>query len=218
MLILVHDYSGHNGGRRTYSCLKKHYYWPGIRKQVFRHCKHCRECILQNQGQTEYGFSHFNAPDMPMQFICMDLVSPIQPASSRGNKYVLTVIDMLTGFTVAVPIPDKSAKTVCAAYHDHVFCVFRGSSKILTDNASEFKNQEMKQICNTLGVKQIFSLMYTPQANGRLEGWHRFFKACIAKHIRGNDVVWDELVPLTFSAYNFFPCQSSTESPFLLMF
>ena len=32
----------------------------------------------------------------------MDLVGPIHPPSSRGNKYVLTVIDMLTGFTNAV--------------------------------------------------------------------------------------------------------------------
>ena len=201
-----------------YNCLKQQYYWPGIRKQVFKHCKNCRKCILQNQGQAEHGFSHFNTPDLPMQFICMDLVGPIQPASSRGNRYVLTVIDMLTGFTVAVPIPDKSANTVCGAYRDHVFCVFGGSSRILTDNGSEFKNKEMKEICDTLGIKQIFSPVYTPQSNGRLEGWHRFFKACIAKHVRGQEVEWDELVPLAVSAYNFFPCQSSKESPFLLMF
>ena len=60
--------------------------------------------------------------------------------------------------------------------------------------------------------------MYTPQSNGCLEGWHRFFKACIAKHIHGGGVEWDELVPLAVSAYNFFPCQSTKESPFILMF
>ena len=60
--------------------------------------------------------------------------------------------------------------------------------------------------------------MYTPQSNGRLEGWHRFFKACIAKHIRGGGVEWDKLVPLAVSAYNFFPCQSSKQLPFILMF
>ena len=148
----------------------------------------------------------------------MDLVGPIHPPSSRGNRYVLTVIDMLTGFTIAVPIPDKNVTTVCNAYRDNVYCVFGGSSRILTDNGTEFKNKEMKAICDELGVKQVFSPAYTPQSNGRLEGWHRFFKACIAKHIRGGDVEWDELVPLAVSAYNFFPCQSTKESPFLLMF
>ena len=218
LIILAHDYSGHNGARQAYSCLKRQYYWPGIRKQVFKHCKQCAECQLQSQGQPEKQFDRFQTPDLPMQFICMDLVGPIHPPSSRGNRYVLTVIDMLTGFTIAVPIPDKNATTVCKAYRDNVYCIFGGSSRILTDNGTEFKNKEMNAICEELGVKQVFSPAYTPQSNGRLEGWHRFFKACIAKHIRGGDVEWDELVPLAVSAYNFFPCQSTKESPFLLMF
>ena len=218
MIILAHDYSGHNGSRRTYNCLKRQYYWPGIRKQIFRHCKKCKECVLQNQGQPEKCFGHFDSPDLPMEFICMDLVGPIHPPSSRGNKYVLTVIDMLTGFTIAVPIKNKNAETICEAYRDNIYCVFGGSSRMLMDNGSEFKNKEMQEVCDTLGLKHIFSPVYTPQSNGRLEGWHRFFKACIAKHIRGGGVEWDELVPLAASAYNFFPCQSSKESPFILMF
>ena len=218
MIILAHDYSGHNGSRRTYNCLKRQYYWPGIPKQVFRHCKKCKECVLQNQGQPEKSFGHFDSPDLPMEFICMDLVGPIHLPSSRGNKYILTVIDMLTGFTIAVPIKNKNSETICDAYRDNIYCVFGGSSRILTDNGSEFKNKEMQEVCDTLGLKHIFSPVYTPQSNGRLEGWHRFFKACIAKHIRGGGVEWDELVPLAVSTYNFFPCQSSKESPFVLMF
>ena len=131
---------------------------------------------------------------------------------------MLTVIDMLTGYTIAVAIPDKRAETVFQAYRDHVYCVFGGSSRILTDNGTEFRSKEMKQICSELEIKQVFSPVYTPQANGRLEGWHRFLKSCIAKHIRGTDVEWDDLIPLAVSSYNFFPCQSSKESPFVLMF
>ena len=218
MIILAHDYSGHNGSRRTYNCLKRQYYWPGIRKQIFRHCKKCKECVLQNQGQPEKCFGHFDSPDLPMEFICMDLVGPIHPPSSRGNKYVLTVIDMLTGITMAVPIKNKNAETICEAYRDNVYCIFGGSSRILTDNGLEFKNKEMQEVCDTLGLKHIFSPVYTPQSKGCLEGWHRFFKACIAKHIHGGGVEWEELVPLAVSAYNFFPCQSSKESLFVLMF
>ena len=218
MIILAHDYSGHNSSRRTYNCLKRQYYWPGIRKQIFRHCKKCKECVLQNQGQPEKCFGHFDSPDLLMEFICMDLVGPIHLPSSRGNKYVLMVIDMLTGFTIAIPIKNKNAETICEAYQDSIYCVFGGSSRMLMDNGSEFKNKEMHEVCDTLGLKHIFSPVYTPQSNRRLEGWHRFFKACIAKHIHGGGVEWDELVPLAVSAYNFFPCQSSKESPFVLMF
>ena len=218
LLMLAHDYSGHNGFRRTYNALKRQYYWPGMRKQILKHCKSCHQCSLQNQGPGELEFGHFNVPSVPMEFICMDLVGPITPQTSKGNKYMLTVIDMLTGYTIAVAIPDKRAETVCQAYRDHVYCVFGGSSRILTDNGTEFRSKEMKQICSELEIKQVFSPVYTPQANGRLEGWHRFLKSCIAKHIRGTDVEWDDLIPLAVSSYNFFPCQSSKESPFVLMF
>ena len=119
---------------------------------------------------------------------------------------------------MVVPIQNKNAETICDAYRDHIYCIFGGSSRILTDNGSEFKNQEMKQVCETLGVKHIFSLVYTPESNGCLEGWHRFFKTCITKYIRDGAVEWDELVPLAVSAYNFFPCQRTKESPFVLMF
>ena len=218
LLMLVHNYSGHNGFRRTYNAMKRQYYWPGMRKDILRHCKRCHQCSLQNQSTGEIGFDHFNVPSLLMEFICMDLVGPISPQTSKGNRYMLTVIDMLTGYTIAVAIPDKRAETVCKAYRDQVYCTFGGSSRILTDNGMEFKSKEMKQICEDLDIKQVFSLVYTPQANGRLEGWHRFLKSCIAKHIRGAEVEWDDLIPLAVSAYNFFPCQSSKESPFVLMF
>ena len=78
---------------------------------------------------------------------------------------MLTVIDMLTGFTIAVPIKNKNAETICDAYRDNIYCVFGGSSRILMDNGSEFKNKEMHEVCDSLGLKHIFSPVYTPQSD-----------------------------------------------------
>ena len=140
------------------------------------------------------------------------------PVTSRGNHFILMCIDMLTGFTVAIPIKDKAADTVCDAYRAHIYCTFGGSTRMLTGNGTEFKNEQMDKLCAQLNIKRIYSPVYTPEANGRLEAWHRFFKGCVAKHICGNAAEWDEVVPLAAAAYNFFPCQASGESPFVLMF
>ena len=102
---------------------------------------------MQNQGNNAADFGHFKTPDMPMQLICMDLVGPISPVTSKGNKFILTCINMLTGYTMAVPIPDKSAKTICDVYRTHIYCIFRGSSRILTDNGTEFKNDQFNELC-----------------------------------------------------------------------
>ena len=76
----------------------------------------------------------------------------------------------------------------------------------------------MDKLCKQLNVQRVYSPVYTPEANGRLEAWHCFFKACVTKHIQGNAAEWDEVVPLAGAAYNFFPCQAPRESPFVLMF
>ena len=174
--------------------------------------------MLQNQANTAADFRHFKISEIPMQLVCMDLIGPISPVSARGNHFILTCIDMLTGFTVAILIKDKSASTVCYAYRAHIYCTFGGSARILTDNGTEFKNKQMDKLCRKLNIKRVYSLVYTPEANGRLEAWHHFFKVYVAKHIQGNVAEWHKVVPLAAAAYNFFPCQATGESPFVLMF
>ena len=59
--------------------------------------------------------------------------------------------------------------------------------------------------------------IYSPQCNGRIEGFHKFLKACIRKQIQ-QGLGWDDLVWKVTAAYNFFPTESSGFSPFFLMY
>ena len=134
LLVPAHNQNGHNGGWHTYRTLKRMYYWPGMRSKVFKYCKNCQECMLQNQANTPADFKHFKMPEIPMQLICMDLECPISPVSSRGNHFILACIDMLTGFTVAIPIKDKSANTVCDAYRAHIYCIFTALLEVVQES------------------------------------------------------------------------------------
>ena len=101
---------------------------------------------------------------------------------------------------------------------DHVYCKHGGSLKILSDDGTEFKNKLMEEVSKELGVEyKVYSPPYRPQSNGRIESFHYFLKACIAKHITPK-LEWDDVVPLACGAYNFFPNEHSRESPFFLMF
>ena len=70
----------------------------------------------------------------------MDLIGESHPPSSNGNRYALSGVCMLTGFTWCIPIKSKKASDVARAYRQHVYSVLGGSTKILTDNGTEFKN------------------------------------------------------------------------------
>ena len=62
-----------------------------------------------------------------IQFIALDLIGEFHPASSRGNRYALTTVCMLTGFTFCIPLKSKCAEDVIKAYIDHICCPFRPS-------------------------------------------------------------------------------------------
>ena len=62
------------------------------------------------------------------------------PSSSKGNRYALMAVCMLTGFIFCIPKKSKKADDVMKPYTDNICCVFRPSKKILTDNDTEFKN------------------------------------------------------------------------------
>ena len=55
-----------------------------------------------------------------MEFIAMDLIGEFHPASSKGNRYALTAICMLTGFTFCIPLKSKTAEDVVSAYLNHI--------------------------------------------------------------------------------------------------
>ena len=153
-----------------------------------------------------------------MDFISMDLIGEFHPPTDEGHRYALTVICMLTGFTWCIPIKDKKAPMILKAYINEVYYKYQGSRKILSDNGSEFKNELFTIVADKLGVEhKIFSPPFHPQSNGRIEGFHHFLKACLAKHVTKSKQ-WNEVVPIACAAYNFFPNEHSQESPFFLMF
>ena len=112
---------------------------------------------------------------------------------------------MLTGYVFCVPLKTKTAEDVIQAYIDNVYSKFGGSLKMLSDNSTKFKNKMFEQISWELGLEyKLYTPPYNPALNGRIEGFHAFLKACIAKHV-APQLEWDVLIPLACTAYNFIP-------------
>ena len=98
-----------------------------------------------------------------------------------------------------------------------MYSKFGGSENILSDG-TEFRNKLFKEVANQLGVNfKAYTPPYRPQCNDKIEGFHRYLKSCIAKHIV-NNMEWDEFMDLATAVYNFVPNITSKEAPFFLMF
>ena len=71
ILQTVHDESGHNGFPRTYSAIRRLYYWKGIKEDVLQHCRNCYTCQLHRTAVVKFEAKHFKPSLKPMDFIAI---------------------------------------------------------------------------------------------------------------------------------------------------
>ena len=109
-------------------------------------------------------------PDRPFDKIAIELVTDCETSTS-GNKHILTIIDHLTGWTEAFPIPDKSADTRVATLINEYLPVHLCPRYILSDNGTEFKNSLMDQVSQQIGIDRNFSATYHPKG---MTSWKSF--------------------------------------------
>ena len=184
ILKMAHDDLGHNGTHRTYLLLKRLYYWKGLKPSVTKHIQRCYHCQRRNKQVVKYATLHFDVATFPMQFISMDLIGEFHPPISKGKRYALTVICMLTGYVFCIPLKTKTTEEVLQVYIDNVCSKFGGSIKILSDNATEFKNKIFGKVARELGVVcGLCAPPCHPALDGGVEGFCAFLEACMSKHV-----------------------------------
>ena len=91
-----------------------------MKNTITNHVKTCKKCKGRNRQIVKYPELHFDAATFPMEFISMDLIGELSPPSSKGYKYALTVICMLSGYVFCVPLHTKTAEEVIQAYIDNI--------------------------------------------------------------------------------------------------
>jgi transposase InsO family protein len=153
----------------------------------------------------------------PMHTVAIDFVGPC-PESSKGDVWILTMIDVFTRWTIAIPCPNRKATTVMRALYEHLFCVYGIPIRILSDRGKEFIDAGLITLCNWLGVSKIATTGYQPQANGHIERFHAYMNASITSLAAGDLLNWDLYLPAVLFSYRQSICESTGYSPYYLMF
>ena len=180
MLVEAHDKLGQQGATQTYCLIKHQYYWKGMNKDIMKYITQCALCCREKVKVQAYPLQMTEIPECPFNKIAIDLVMECETSSS-GDKHVLTIIDHLTGWPEAFPIPDKSADTIVSTFISHYIPVNMCPRYLLLDNGTEFKNHFMHQVLQQLGIECTFSAPYHPQNNGKLEVFHKYLKPTLKK-------------------------------------
>ena len=132
--------------------------------------------------------------------VSIDIVST-NVKSSAGHAYILTMLDVFTRYTLAVPLRRPTAKEVGGALFKHLFCKFGKPEILHSDEGKEFVNGAMTKLCALWDISFSSTGGYQPQANP-VERFHRFLNGSMTmlSDKWGGD--WPLYLPAAVFAYN----------------
>jgi transposase InsO family protein len=100
-----------------------------------------------------------------------DLCGPVTPATPRGQRYFLLLVDDLSRYMWVVVLGSKG-EAADAIRHAHAAAEAECGRKLrvlCTDNGGEFTAAEFTSYCADEGVQRHYSTLYSPQQNGVVE-------------------------------------------------
>lgn len=203
ILNLYHEslLGGHVGRDKMYKTIKKFYKWDRMSEDIANHVKKCAICektkVITN---TKIPMQISSLGETLFDHTFIHFVGPI-PASAMGNKYIFTATCDLTKFLVAVPTTDCSAVTAAKCLLKHVLCPYNFPTRIISDNATSFNSQVIKELMNQFSIRKIFTTPYHPQSN-IVERMHKTLNAFLRAFVDKNKEHWDELLMFGTFVYN----------------
>ena len=211
--------AGHLGIKKTTDRILMSFFWPGVFGDIRRYCQSCDVCQRTvGKGTVQ------RAPVQPMPLVhtpfekvAIDLIGPLSPPTSKGNRWILTLVDFSTRYPEAVALAKTDTETVAEALLS-IFSRVGFPTEILSDNGPQFVSNVMNEVSRLASMRQIYSSPYHPQANGLCEKFNGTLKRMLRRMSAERPSDWDRyLEPLLF-AYREAPQESTHFSPFELLY
>lgn len=214
------EYAGHGGIYRTLERVKRDYYWPKMAKTIFKYIKNCVICKVTkpaNANQKPY-MGKDRSPRKKFQMLCLDFIGPL-PTSSKGNQWILVIIDNFTKYVVAWAIRKATSEKTIEILRDHVISKFGCPETIILDNGPQLRSKVFKEFAAQKRINLWYTPVYHPQANPTEAANHTLVKA-IRAYIKDDKSHkrWDSNLQVVVSALNSSVHSATSVTPNMAVF
>ncbi|GJV75075.1 reverse transcriptase domain-containing protein [Tanacetum coccineum] len=161
--ILAHCHSGPTGGHHSANVTAKKVYEAGF-----------------------YWPSVFKDAN---EYVRRDFMGPFP--QSRGNKYILVVVDYVSKWVEAQALPTNDARVV-VKFLRQLFARFGVPKALISDRGTHFCNSQLEKALQRYGVTHKLSTAYHPQSNRQTEVTNRAIKRILERSVGYNPKGWSE--------------------------
>jgi transposase InsO family protein len=171
------------------------FYWPTMINDCFRYYKACESC--QKFGDVQLALAAMLHPIIkpwPFRGWALDFVGQIHPASSKGHRFVLVVMDYFTKWMEVIPLKNMMHKEVIHFILEHIIHRFSAPQTLITDQGSSFMSHHVCEFAESLNIKLLSSSPYYVQSNGQAESRNKTLIKLFKKKIEENPKRWHEVL------------------------
>lgn len=210
--------SAHGGIAKTLYRVRRHFYWPGMVADVKKYILSCESCqTSKTPNQTlRPTMGNMTESERPFQKLFIDLIGPF-PRSKQGNIGVCIILDHFSKFTFLKPLRKFCSKQIIKFLREDIFHCFGVPETIISDNGSQFKCKDFNKFLDNFGVKNIYTALYSPQANAS-ERVNRSINEALRAFIQNDQRDWDKFLSSINSSLRSSIHQSIGKSPYYVVF
>ncbi|KAE8283581.1 hypothetical protein D5F01_LYC18984 [Larimichthys crocea] len=147
----VHEALGHVGTMPTRKELEKQQLWipVGRVRQVLKDCDVCGRYNAGRRGKRVDGLTIKST--VPWGSVCMDAAGPLGITGKKGEKYLLVLVDSMSGYVLVRAVRRINGSSVVSML-DQVCSDLGVPKELRTDNGTHFRNAQVDRRCQEKAV------------------------------------------------------------------
>jgi transposase InsO family protein len=201
LIIWQHQQLCHSGDIKVYNTLKKHWYWPDLKKQTRTVVRDCAACQLLKAKRAR-AHRHFRAKVFctPRTSWGCDFYGVGK--SDSGHNNVLGAMDFATATCRLFATKCREAPVVQNCILHGIVLRDGCPLHIHSDAAREFISKAMRKLCEIIGCKQTTTLAHHPTGNSHIERLWQYVARCLKLMSKAQYKKWERYIRLMEHVWN----------------
>lgn len=149
---------------------------------------------------------------------CTDFIGPL-PRSTRGNRWLMVVIDNFSKFVMMTPLAIASGQAAADFLEKRVILFFGAPKYLISDMGNQFKTKPFQKVFVKYRIEWRPTPSYCPQ-NNPTEASNKTIMTAVRSYVKDDlsHTRWDENIAEIACALNSSEHTQTGEAPFRILF
>lgn len=194
---------GHSSVPVTYSRVRQHFAWTGLKSDVHQFVTSCPTCQQSKPDRSRYSglLQPLVVPSLAWQLISMDFVEGLP--NLHGYNCIMVVVDQFSKYSHFVALKHPfTALGVAKIFMQQIYRLHGLPSSIILDSNKIFLSNLWQELFRLAYVQLKMSTAYHPQTDGQIERVNQCMETFLRCVVSAAPVKWFEWLHLAEFWYN----------------